>query len=128
MKVLLVDDDEAIRKVATVSLRAVGKFDLAVASDAPSAIALARTFQPDVIVMDMMMPGMDGLTALRQLRSDAELASTPVIFLTAKVQRAEVEQYLAEGAIGVIQKPFDPMILPSQVRQLFEKAGVKRRD
>lgn len=121
MKVLLIDDDDAIRKVGALALRAVGKFELEVAADAVSGLALARTFEPDVVVMDMMMPGVDGLTAMRQMRDDPALAPLPVIFLTAKVQRSEIEHYLAQGALGVIQKPFDPMQLPGQVREMVER-------
>jgi len=119
MKVLLVDDEDDIRKIGHLSLTAVGKFEVLMAPSATEGLALARTHKPDLILMDMMMPGMDGLSALAQLRADSELSTIPVIFMTAKVQRSEVEHYLSVGALGVIQKPFDPMTLPSEVRKIL---------
>lgn len=120
MKVLLVDDEDDIRKIAHLSLTAVGKFQAVLAANATDGIALARTEKPDLILMDMMMPGMDGLSALAQLKADAELSSIPVIFMTAKVQRSEVDHYLSVGALGVIQKPFNPMTLPVQIRKILD--------
>ncbi len=120
MRVLLVDDEEDIRKIARVSLEAVGKFEVVMAASAAEALALARSESPDLILMDMMMPGMDGLSALAELRRDAALQAIPVMFMTAKVQRSEVDHYLSAGAIGVIQKPFDPMTLPSEIKRIME--------
>jgi CheY-like chemotaxis protein len=121
MKVLLVDDEEDIRKIGNLSLTAVGKFDTVLAGSAEVGIQLARSEQPDIILMDMMMPGMDGLAALAALRATPETAHIPVIFITAKVQPSEVEHYLAMGAVGVIRKPFDPMSLSAQVADLVAK-------
>ncbi|MDP3505637.1 MAG: response regulator [Myxococcales bacterium] len=123
MKVLLVDDEEDIRKIGRLSLQAVGKFETVIASSAAEAIALAASERPDLILMDMMMPGMDGLEALAELKRDPALAAIPVLFMTARVQRTEVDQYLRLGAIGVIQKPFDPMLLPSEIRRILDAAG-----
>ena len=123
MKVLLVDDEDDIRKVGRLSLEAVGKFQTLVAASPAEALEIAAREQPDLILLDMMMPGMDGLTALGELRKIATLAATPVIFMTARVQRAETERYLQAGAIGVIQKPFDPMTLPGEIRQLLAARG-----
>lgn len=120
MKVLLVDDEEDIRKIGRLSLEAVGKFETLVAASAAEGIALARLERPDLILMDMMMPGMDGLAALAELRHTPELAAIPVLFMTAKVQRSEIEHYLSVGAIGVIQKPFDPMTLPDEIRRIMD--------
>lgn len=119
MKVLLVDDEPDIRKIGRLSLEGVGKMHAILAASAPEGIALARSEKPDVILMDMMMPGMDGAMALAELKSTPELASIPVIFMTAKVQRSEVDHYLRLGAIGVIQKPFDPMTLPADIRKML---------
>ncbi len=119
MKVLVVDDDEDIRKVGRLSLEKVGKLQTVMAASAAEGVALAASERPDVILMDMMMPGTDGLTALATLRADPALRGIPVIFMTAKVQRHEVDHYLRAGAIGVIQKPFDPMALPGEVRRIL---------
>jgi CheY-like chemotaxis protein len=121
MKVLVVDDDDDIRRIASASLRMVGRFETLVAASAPEGIDLAKRERPDLILMDMMMPKMDGLAALAELRRSPELDHVPVMFLTAKVQRSEVDHYLACGAAGVIQKPFDPMTLPDQIRRLLSE-------
>lgn len=122
MKVLLVDDEDDIRKIAELSLRAVGKFETCVAAGGRAGIEVARAEAPDLILMDIMMPELDGLGALAELRKDPALAGIPVIFMTAKVQASEIEHYLSEGAIGVIKKPFDPMLLATEVRRLFDAA------
>jgi two-component system, OmpR family, response regulator len=120
MKVLLIDDEEDIRKIGRLSLEAVGKFETVVAATAAEGIALAKASPPDLILMDMMMPGMDGLAALAELQATPGLASVPVLFMTAKVQREEIEHYVSVGAIGVIQKPFDPMTLPAEIRKILD--------
>jgi len=119
MKVLLVDDQEDIRKIGRLSLESVGKLQTLVAASAAEALQLARSERPDLILMDVMMPGMDGLAALAELRRIPELSAIPVMFMTAKVQGSEVERYLRAGAVGVINKPFDPMTLPSEIRRIL---------
>lgn len=119
MKVLLVDDEEDIRKIGRLSLEAVGKCNVITASGAEEAMSLARSERPDLILMDIMMPGIDGLAALKSMRADADLREIPVVFMTAKVQPSEVEHYLHVGSIGVIRKPFDPMTLPEEVAKIF---------
>jgi CheY-like chemotaxis protein len=118
MKILLIDDEEDIRKIAKLSLEAVGNHDTVLAASAREGIELATAHMPDLIIMDMMMPGMDGIAALAELRTGAATAHIPVIFMTAKVQRSETAQYKQLGAIGVIPKPFDPMTLPALVRDI----------
>ncbi len=124
MKVLLIDDEEDIRKVGRLSLEAVGRFETSVAASGREGIDLAREIRPDFILMDMMMPGMDGLAALAELKSTPDLKDIPVIFLTAKVQRSEMAFYVKKGAIAVIQKPFDPMMLPTEINQILRTHGV----
>lgn len=122
MRVLLVDDEEDIRKIGKLSLEAVGGFETNVASDANEAIALARSKHPDVILMDVMMPEMDGLAVLAKLKLLDDLRMIPVVFMTAKVQQAEVQKYLSAGAIGVVQKPFDPMTLSAELVRILAAA------
>jgi CheY-like chemotaxis protein len=117
--VLLVDDDPSIRTVAEMSLGKIGRLDVVVVASGADALAAVRVKRPDVILLDVMMPGMDGPTTLARLREDAETATIPVIFLTAKVQKPEVDRYVALGATGVIPKPFDPMTLPGEVRRIL---------
>lgn len=122
MKVLLIDDDEDIRKIGKLSLEAVGKHQVATAGSAIEGIQAATSDRPDVILMDMMMPGMDGLVALSELQRLPDLKSIPVVFITAKVQRSEAARYIALGAIGVLHKPFDPMKLSQELSVLLAAA------
>lgn len=119
---LLVDDDPDIRMVGELVLASVGGWTTYVAGSGERALELARAHVPDVILLDVMMPTMDGPTTLEHLRSDPVTASIPVIFCTAKVQQREMETFRALGAAGVIPKPFDPMMLPQQVRDLVAAA------
>jgi two-component system, OmpR family, response regulator len=120
MKVLLVDDQEAIRKIGRLALEAIGGHEVVEAADATAAIALAGTAGPDVVLLDVMMPGRDGSEVLAALRSNPATATLPVVFLTARVQPQDRSRYLAEGAIGVIAKPFDPMTLAAQLLDILE--------
>jgi CheY-like chemotaxis protein len=120
-KVLVVDDDDHIRMVSRLSVEKVGNWQVAVAAGGEEAIELARAERPDLILLDVMMPDLDGPGTLERLQSQPETADIPVIFLTAKVQQHEVERYLELGAIGVISKPFDPMTLPDEIRNLTER-------
>ncbi|MEM9454449.1 MAG: response regulator [Myxococcota bacterium] len=122
-KVLLVDDDKDIRVIGQMSLADVGGMETVLAGSGEEALAVAAAEQPDVIMLDVMMPGMDGPTTFRRLREEPATASIPVVFMTAKIQRHEVQRYLDLGAIGVIGKPFDPMELPAELRELVRRAG-----
>ncbi len=117
-KILIVDDDEDILAVTELAARAIGKWEVILARSGQEALEEARKAAPDVILLDAMMPGLDGTTTLAKLRADPATAKIPVIFLTAKVQKHELEQYLTLGALGVIRKPFDAMALPDEVRRL----------
>ena len=117
-KILLVDDEPDIRMIGAMSLKSVGGWETLEAENGLEAITLATQHRPDVILLDVMMPELDGPTTLQRLRETPDLAETPVIFLTAKVQRSELARYMALGALGVIHKPFDPMTLPGEVEAL----------
>jgi CheY-like chemotaxis protein len=120
-KVLLVDDEPDIRRIGELSLRRVGGWDVAMASSGAEAIALAESYRPDVILLDVMMPAMDGPQTLALLRARPGLESVPVIFVTAKVQREDVAHLRSLGASGVVSKPFDPMNLPAEVRRIVSE-------
>ncbi|GAC1347405.1 MAG: response regulator [Myxococcales bacterium] len=122
-KVLLVDDEPDIRRIGQFSLTAVGKLLVVTAANGAEALEAAARESPDVILLDVMMPGMDGPTALQRLREAEATRHIPVIFMTARVQQAEVERYLQLGALGVIHKPFDPMGLPQKLRDILAGAG-----
>lgn len=118
--VLHVDDEPDIREVAAFSLELDPDIALTTAESGEAALTLLEGgFRPDVILLDVMMPRLDGPGVLARLRPLPGLADTPVIFMTARVQASERDRYLDLGAIGVITKPFDPMTLASQVRDLL---------
>ena len=119
LRVLLVDDDPDIRFIGEMALARVGKFDVTVAESGERCLELAAA-QPDVILLDVMMPGLDGTATLARLREDPALARIPVIFMTAKVQDSELARYRELGAHGVIAKPFDPMTLHARVQGLLD--------
>jgi len=115
--VLLVDDDPDIRKIVEVALRAVAGWDVLLAASGPEAIALAEQHAPDVILLDVMMPSMDGPATLARLKQNPTTAGIDVVFMTAKVQKAEIERLESLGARGVIRKPFDPLLLSRDLRR-----------
>ena len=122
MKLMYVEDEQDIREVAEFALEDEG-FDIEFCESGVQAVEKAGDFQPDVVLLDVMMPEMDGPTTLENLRRIPGLLQTPVIFLTAKVQTDEVQKYIDMGAVDVIPKPFDPMLLADQVRDILDKAG-----
>ena len=119
MKVLIIDDDTDIRFVAAMSLRAGGGIEVIEASGGLDGVRKAREEQPDIILLDMMMPLMDGAQTIAALRMQKETAKTPVIFLTAKTIVAEVQRMKDLGAAGVLIKPFDPRTLAADVLALL---------
>lgn len=120
-RILFVEDDPDIQVIASLALEELGGFTVQVCSSGQEAIAAAPAFVPDLILLDVMMPGMNGPDTLRALRAIPQTASTPAIFMTAKVQTHEVEQYRTMGAVDVIAKPFDPMILSSMITTIWER-------
>ena len=121
-KILYVEDEADIRTVAQLALETVGGLTLKVCSNGEEAVKVGADFKPDLILLDVMMPGMDGPTTLAALRLEESLKETPVIFMTAKVQPSEIQRYRDLGALDVIAKPFDPMALANQVRNIWARA------
>lgn len=119
--VLIVDDEADIRTIGRISLEDVGGMRVLLARSGEEGLALAASERPDVILLDVMMPGMDGLSTLARLREDPRTADLPVLFVTAKAQPHEVEHYLRAGARGVIAKPFEPLTLPDQLRRALAR-------
>ncbi|MDZ4262786.1 MAG: response regulator [Pseudomonadota bacterium] len=118
-RILYVEDEPDIQAIAKIALEAVGGFELAVFSAGAEAVKNAVAFAPQLLLLDVMMPGMDGPTTLTELRKLPELAQIPVIFMTAKVQPQEVAHFKSLGAIEVIAKPFDPMTLAQSVLSVW---------
>lgn len=119
-RILYVEDEPDIQTVAKLALEMVGGFTVKVCSSGEEAVREAEAFAPDMILLDVMMPGMDGPSTLKALRALPSLTELPVAFMTAKVQPTEVAHYKTLGARDVIAKPFDPMTLASQVRAIWE--------
>lgn len=120
-KILYVEDESDIGQIAEMSLESIGGFEVLLCDSGQEALKQAEEFDPDMILLDVMMPGMDGPSTLLELRKIEKLNIKPIVFMTAKVQPREVEQLKALGAIDVIAKPFDPMLLADQVRKIWEK-------
>ncbi len=119
--VLCVDDDPDILEVARISLELVGGLRVTSLNSGALCLAQAGTVRPDLILLDVMMPGLDGPATLAAMKADPALQDIPIIFMTARVQPAEVEQYRALGAAGVIPKPFDPMTLADQIKAMWSR-------
>jgi CheY-like chemotaxis protein len=119
-KVLLAEDDEDIQKVARISLQFRGGWEVALATDGEQCLALATKDRPDLILLDCMMPNMDGYETCRRLKQDPSLRDIPVIFLTARAQETEVKKGLLLGAIGYLIKPFNPMSLAGEINQILQ--------
>ncbi len=117
-RILYVDDEPDIREIAVMSLQLNPDFDVRSASSGEEALSIAAEWHPDIIMLDVMMPDMDGPTTRQKLAADESTASIPVIFVTARTQQQEVERFMALDAAGVIAKPFDPMTLADQVTKL----------
>ena len=124
-RILYVEDEPDIQAVARMALEAVGGFTLQVCSSGEEALQTAVEFAPDLLLLDVMMPGMDGPTTLQELRNLPDLANTPAVFMTAKVQLQEIEQFKSFGALDVIPKPFDPMTLSDQIALVWQQRNEK---
>jgi CheY-like chemotaxis protein len=116
MKVLIVDDEPDIRRIARLGLARVGGMEVVEASNGAEGLLRAKEERPDAVLLDVMMPAMDGPTTLARLREDPATAGIPVVFLTAKAIAAEVDRLKSLGAAAVLTKPFDPMTLARDLR------------
>ncbi|WP_151704069.1 response regulator [Nitrincola alkalilacustris] len=119
-KLMYVEDDEDIQVIARLALQTVGGLGVEICSSGEEALARIDEIAPQMILLDVMMPGMDGPETLRHLRDLPEFADTPIAFMTAKVQPQEVQSFMKLGACAVIAKPFDPMTLAQEVRKIWD--------
>ena len=117
-RALVVDDDDAIRELTQVALEVVAGWEVVAAAGGEEALLLAAQHRPDVVVLDLMMPGMDGRTTFRHLQADPATAEIPVVLLTAKVQVGDRQVWDEMAVAGVISKPFDPLTLASDIAAL----------
>ena len=114
-KILLIDDEADIREVASLTLSTMGDFEVFEAADGYAGVKIAAAVHPDVVLLDVMMPEVDGPTTLGLLRDDAATQDIPVIFMTAKVQASDKRKLSELGAHGIISKPFDVLTLAAEV-------------
>ena len=114
-RILIIDDEDDIREVAALSLESVAGWSVLTACSGAEGILAAQVEQPDAILMDVMMPGMDGPTTFRLMQQDPAIAKIPVLLLTAKVQGVDQRRFAGLGVAGVLFKPFDPLTLATQI-------------
>lgn len=120
MRVLIIDDEEDTRSIASMSLTILGGLEVIEAENGQDGVNKAAAEQPDVILLDMMMPIMDGPSTLEALRGNDRTRNIPVIFLTAKAMTSEIERLKRMGARGILTKPFDPTVLATQMKAILE--------
>ena len=118
-RIFCVEDDDDIRRVLRLSLEKIGKMTVDLVADPMQAIEAMIAFRPDLVMLDWMMPGMDGPTLLRKMRERPETRALPVVFVTAKASQRELAELKALGAAGAISKPFAAKDLPDQLRAIW---------
>ncbi|WP_088343102.1 MULTISPECIES: response regulator [Rhodomicrobium] len=118
-RITYVEDEPHIREIVQLALEELGGYTLHVCESGAEALDSAPIFHPDLVLLDVMMPGMNGIQTYRALREVPEIAITPIIFVTAKAQSHEIEQYKLLGAAGVISKPFNPITLPADIQAIW---------
>jgi two-component system, OmpR family, response regulator len=120
-RICYVEDDEDIQRIVRMTLERVGKMTVEVVGDPTMAIEAMVAFRPDLVMLDWMMPKMDGPTLFRQMKLRPETSKLPVVFITAKASQHDLEELLSLGAVGAISKPFSPKDLPDQLRAIWAK-------
>ncbi|HZQ71413.1 MAG TPA: response regulator [Burkholderiales bacterium] len=120
-RVCYVEDDEDIQRIVRMSLERIGKMTVEVVGDPLVAIDAMTRFAPDLVMLDWMMPGLDGPALFRKMKEQPETSAYPVVFITAKASPKELEELMRLGAAGAISKPFSPKDLPDQLREIWKK-------
>jgi two-component system OmpR family response regulator len=120
-RICYVEDDEDIQRIVRMSLERVGKMTVEVVGDPTLAIEAILSFKPDMVMLDWMMPKMDGPTLFRQMQLRPETSALPVVFITAKASQSDLDELLRMGAVGAISKPFSPKDLPEQLRAIWAR-------
>lgn len=119
-KIIYAEDEEDIRAIAQIALEDIGGYSVKYCANGFDVLEAVKIFTPDLFLLDVMMPLMDGPSALRELKKNPKWVNVPTIFMTAKIQPNEIEEYKALGAINVISKPFDPMTLADDVKKMWD--------
>lgn len=118
-RILIIDDDDDIRQVAALSLETVAGWDVLMANSGANGIRRAQEERPDAVLLDVMMPGMDGPTTFQEFQKIPEIANIPVMLLTAKVQGADQKRFAGLGVAAILFKPFDPLTLAQQISDVL---------
>ena len=118
-RICYVEDDEDVQRIVRTALERIGKMTVAVVTDPTEAIATMTEFRPDLVMLDWMMPVMDGPTLFRQMKLRPETSALPVVFITARASQADLDELKKLGAAGTISKPFSPKDLPEQLREIW---------
>ena len=125
-RITYVEDEPHIREIVQLALEELGGFTLHVCESSQEALDTAPMFHPDLVLLDVMMPGMNGIQTFRSLKELPQLADTPIIFVTAKAQKHEIQQYKSLGAADVIAKPFNPITLPADIQAIWTRTQAER--
>jgi len=120
-RILYVEDEADIREIVTMSLEMLGEFQVTACNSCADALGLIDKLDPELLLLDVMMPDFDGPATLRLLRERVSAESAPAIFITAKVEAGDMVRYRNMGVLDVIVKPFDPMVLPAQIEQIWHR-------
>ncbi len=120
-RILVVDDDQDVLQIVCIVLKTLGHFEAEACGSAPAAVEAARRFQPDMILLDVMMPELDGPAVLKALREEPETEATPVVFMTAKVMPSEENRYASLGVSGIIAKPFNTRSLIDRIQEIWHE-------
>jgi DNA-binding response OmpR family regulator len=120
-RICYVEDDEDIQRIVRMSLERVGKMTVEVVGDPTLAIDAMNAFKPDLVMLDWMMPKLDGVALFRQMQARPETQALPVVFITAKASQRDLDELVKIGAAGTISKPFSPKDLPEQLREIWKK-------
>jgi CheY-like chemotaxis protein len=120
-RILYAEDEPLIQAVAKLALEKVGGFDVLICSSGAEALEKIVSFAPDLVLLDVVMPGMTGPATLQRLRQDPTTADIPVVFLTANALPSEIAHYKGLGAMDVVAKPFNPMTLAAQIKLIWDK-------
>jgi DNA-binding response OmpR family regulator len=118
-RILLIDDEDDIREIAATSLEMIAGWQVISARSGEEGVLKAQQERPEAILLDVMMPEQDGASTLVKLRAEQSTAGIPVIFLTAKIQPAEQRRLQSLGAMGIVSKPFDPLLLPEKIKEIL---------
>jgi len=120
-RILYVEDDADIREIVRMSLEMLGRFQVAACDSCAAALSLVDEFSPELLLLDVMMPDVDGPATLQVLRERVRAESAPAIFITAKVEAGDMQRYRQMGVLDVIVKPFDTMELPGQIERIWQR-------